>query len=87
MRSLQLGVETYFLEHIGQVYNKYTFDEHGLKLDIRKIDRKYWALIKSICRLKVYKCLNMLQTSGNTHKKKTLGIKLCLRICPCITLK
>jgi hypothetical protein len=29
MSSLQLGVETCFLEHIGLVYNKYTFDQHG----------------------------------------------------------
>jgi hypothetical protein len=26
VRFLQLGAKTYFLEHIGLVYNKYTFD-------------------------------------------------------------
>jgi hypothetical protein len=30
VRSLQLGVKTCFLEHIGLVYNNYTFDQHGL---------------------------------------------------------
>jgi hypothetical protein len=30
MKSLQLGIKTCFLEHIGLVYNKYIFDQHGL---------------------------------------------------------
>lgn len=38
------------LEHVGMVYNKYTHDEHGLKLeDVRRIDRQNWALAQRLC--------------------------------------
>ncbi len=41
VRSLQLVVKTCFLEHIGLVYNKYTFDQHGLRLqDIQKTNKQ-----------------------------------------------
>jgi hypothetical protein len=32
------------LEHIGLVYNKFNFDEHGLKLeDVKCQDRQNWG--------------------------------------------
>jgi hypothetical protein len=61
MRSLQLGAKTCFDEHIGLVYNKYTFDQHGLRLeDIQRTNRQKWAYIQRIYQLKVHNCLKML---------------------------
>jgi multidrug efflux pump subunit AcrB len=56
------------------MYNKYTFDQHNLKLeDTQKTQR--------ICQRKVQKCLNMLQINGNIHQERNLGIELYLAIC------
>jgi hypothetical protein len=82
MRSLQLGANTCFLERIGLVYNKYTFDQHGLQLgDIQRIDKHNWASSQKICRLKFYNYLKLLQSCGDTHQEKTLGTELYLKIC------
>ena len=41
VRVLQLGGDICCLEHIGLVYNRFTFDEHGLKLeDVKRQDRQ-----------------------------------------------
>lgn len=41
VKSSQLGVDFFFLEHIGQMYNKYTFDQHGLNLgDIQRTNKQ-----------------------------------------------
>jgi len=70
VRSLQLVVKTCFLEHIGLVYNKYTFDQHGLRLqDIQKTNKQNWASTQKICQLKVHNYLKMLQSCGDTHTK------------------
>ncbi len=82
VKSLQLGVEICFLEHIGQMYNKHTFDQHGLKLgDIQRTNKQNWASIQRICQRKVQNCLNMLQTNGNSHHESILGTKFYLKIC------
>lgn len=82
MKSSQLGVDIFFLEHIGQMYNKYTFDQHGLNLgDIQRTNKQNWASIQKICQRKVQNCLNMLQTNGDTHHESILGTKLYLKIC------
>jgi hypothetical protein len=40
VRVLQLGGIVCCLEHVGQMYNKFTFDEHGLWLeDVNRKDR------------------------------------------------
>jgi hypothetical protein len=37
VRVLQLGGDMCYLEHIGLIYNRFTFDEYGLKLkDVKK---------------------------------------------------
>ncbi len=78
----QLGVEICFLEHIGQIYNKYIFDQHGLKLgDRQRTNKQNWASIQKICQRKVQNCLNMLQTNGDIHHESMLGTKLYLEIC------
>ena len=39
MKSLQLGAYICLLEDIGQVYNKFTYDNHGLRLeDVQRTD-------------------------------------------------
>jgi hypothetical protein len=41
VRVLQLGGEVCCLEQVGQVYNKFSFDQHGLWLeDISRTDRQ-----------------------------------------------
>ena len=56
--SLHLGPHTCFLEHIGLVYNRYTFDKYGLKQeDIHKVDCQNWASAQRLYQLKVRLCL------------------------------
>ena len=39
VKTLQLGEDGVFHTHLGIIYNKYTFDEHGLKLeDVQRKD-------------------------------------------------
>jgi phage protein U len=43
------------------MYNKYTFDHHGLKLkEIQRTNGQNWALVQRIFQRKVQKCFNML---------------------------
>ena len=39
VKVLQLGVDLLALEHVGLVYNKFTFDDHGLLAeDVQRSD-------------------------------------------------
>jgi hypothetical protein len=50
VRILQLGGDMCCLEHIGLVYNRFTFDKHGLKLeDIQRTDMQNWASAQRLC--------------------------------------
>jgi len=41
VKTLQLGEDGAFHSHLGMIYNKYTFDEHGVKLeDVKRKDRQ-----------------------------------------------
>jgi hypothetical protein len=71
---LQLGSDVCFLEHIEQVYQNFTFDEHGLKLkDIQHRDCQNWASAQWICALKARNCLRELKAIRDTHWERTLG--------------
>jgi hypothetical protein len=44
VKTMQLGEDVCCLEHIGHVYNKFTFNQHGLRLeDVKRTDRQNWA--------------------------------------------
>ena len=44
VKTLQLDEDGAFHTHLRMLYNKYTFDEHGLKLeDVQRKDRQNWA--------------------------------------------
>jgi hypothetical protein len=42
--TLQLGGDIAMLEHLDLVYNKYSVDEHGIKLeDVNRTNRQNWG--------------------------------------------
>ena len=44
MRTLQLGSDVVTLTHLGLVYNKFSCDQHGLKLeDTNRKDQQNWV--------------------------------------------
>ena len=50
VKTLQLGEDGAFHSHLGMIYNKYTLDEHGLKLeDVKRKDRQNWASAQRMC--------------------------------------
>lgn len=63
------------------MYNKYTYDQHGLKLeDVQRTDRQNWASAQRICQRKLRQCLHDLKTSVNVHSERTLGTEMYLEI-------
>jgi hypothetical protein len=82
VRVLQLGGDICCLEHLGMVYNKFSYDEHGLRLeDIQRMDRQNWAFAQRICQQKVQNCLCQLRISSGHHGERTLGSETYLGIC------
>ena len=82
VRVLQLGTDVALLTHLGQVFNKFTIDEHGLKLeDVNRTDRQNWASAQRLCQSKARCCLQKLRTSNEVHKERTLGTEMYLNIC------
>ena len=82
VRSLQLEPHMCFLEYIGLVYNKYTFDKHGLRQeDIHRVDCQNWTSAQYLCQVKVRQCLADLHCSGDTHQEWILRTEMYLQIC------
>lgn len=70
------------LEHVGQVYNKYNVDKHGLKLiDIERTNRQNWASSQRNCQQSVRNCLNDLCLVKDVHQERKLGTMYYLEIC------
>ena len=64
------------------VYNKFNYDQHGLKLeDINRKDRQNWASAQRICQKKTRDCLAELRMSKEVHQERTLGTELYLEVC------
>ena len=81
VKSLQLGADICLLEHIGQVYNKFTYDDHGLRLeDVQRTDRQNWRSAQRLCSLKVRDSLKRLQSDRDAHQERTLGTQMYLQI-------
>lgn len=71
-----------FLEHIGEAYNKYVYDQHGLHMeDIQRTDHHNWAFAQCICHRKVQNYLKQLCWSFDTHCEHTIGTKVYLQVC------
>jgi hypothetical protein len=82
VRVLQLGGDICCLEHLGMVYNKFSYDEHGQRLeDIQRTDKQNWASAQRICQQKVRNCLRQLRISSGHHGERTLGSETYLGIC------
>ena len=82
VKLLQPRSNTVYFEYIGQVYNKYTFDKHGLKLeDITRANWQNWKSIQFLYQKKVQSCLRELRTAEDTYWKRNLGTKAYLGIC------
>ena len=82
VRILQFGCDIAILEHVGMVYNKFTQDKHGLKLEYTtRKDRQNWALAQRLCQSKVRQCLADLCSSPEVHRERTLGTEKYLEIC------
>jgi hypothetical protein len=81
VRVLHLWSDVCCLEHIGQVYQKFSFDDHGLKLeDIQRIDRQNWASAQRICVQKARNFLRELRAVRDNHRKRKLGTETYLQI-------
>ena len=82
VKNLQLGADVCFLDHLGQVYQKFAIDQHGLrKEDVQRTDRQNWASAQCICAKKARACLHDLRTSRDAHQERTLGTEMYLSIC------
>jgi hypothetical protein len=54
VQTLQLVGDMVVSGHLGLVYQKYTTDEHGMKLEeVTQDDRQNWALAQCMCQVKV----------------------------------
>ena len=52
------------------MYNRYTFDEHGLKLeDITRVDWQNWKSTQRLYQKKVQSCLRELRLAKDTHQE------------------
>lgn len=82
VKTTQLGEDVCCLEHIGQVYNKFMFDQHGLRLeDVKRTDCQNWNSAQRLCGAKAKACLWELKVAIDTHKERTLGLKMHLQVC------
>jgi hypothetical protein len=79
---LQLEGDVCCLEHVGQMYNKFSFDEHGLRLeDVNRTDMQNWAIAQRICAAKTRSYLRELRVSRQLNQERTLDTEMYLQIC------
>jgi hypothetical protein len=82
VKTLQLGRDNCYLEHLRMVYNRFTYDQHGLKQeDIKFTDKQNWASAQRICQVKERKYLQQLKLAPDVHQEKTLANEMYLEIC------
>ena len=77
---LQLGGDICALEHLGLIYTKYTYDQHGLSL------RMYKHLIVKIGLgdiefVNMRLILALYLVVPKVHQERTLGTEMYLQIC------
>ena len=82
VRTLRLGGDLALHQHICQVFNRFTVDEHGLlQEDFDRKDRQNWASAQRLCSQKVRDCLRNLRLTKDVHRERTLGTEVYLEIC------
>jgi hypothetical protein len=82
VKTMQLGEGVCCLEHIGQVFNKFTFDQHSLRLeDVKTTDCQNWTSAQRLCGTKARACLRELRVATDTHRERNLGTEMYLQIC------
>lgn len=82
VRTLRLGGDLALHQHICQVFNRYTFDEHGLlQEDYERNDRQNWASAQRLCSTKVRDCLRRLRSAEDVHMERTVATEMYLEIC------
>ena len=82
VQTPQLGCHVVTLIHLGLIYNKFSYDQHGLKLeDTNRKDRQNWASAQRICQRQVRECLLKLRILKEVHQGRTLGTESYLEIC------
>lgn len=70
VKTLQLGRDMAISGHLGLVYQKYTTDEHGMKLEyVTKDGMQNWASAQYICQTKFRDFLRHLHTIPNVHEE------------------
>ena len=79
---LQLGGDICALEHLGLIYTKYTYDQHGLKLeDVQRSNCQNRASAQRIFQQKMRTTLALLQVALEVHQECTFGTEMYLQIC------
>jgi hypothetical protein len=59
------------------VYQRFTYDEHGLTLvDIQRSDRENWAFAQRLCAAKMWQCLWKLRLAEDVHRERTFGTEM-----------
>lgn len=82
MKFLQLGPYVCCHEHIRQVYNKFKYDDHDLRVeDASRDDQQNWASAQRMYAAKCRSSLRQLSLLDDGHNKRTLGTKLYLEMC------
>ena len=82
VRTPQLGSDVVTLTHLGLVYNKFSCDQHGLKLeDTNRKDRQNWVSMQRICQKRTRHCLAELHMSRDVHQERALGTEMYLEVC------
>ena len=67
---------------MGLIYNKSSYDKHGLKLeDTNRKDRQNWASAQRICQRKTPECLAQVRMAKEVYQERILGIEFYLEVC------
>jgi hypothetical protein len=81
-RRLQLGGDLCLHQHIELVFEKFQFEDHGLKLeDVHRKDRHNWAATQRLCQSKVRACLARMRSVDYPRRERTIGPEYYLEIC------
>lgn len=64
------------------VYNRFSYDQHGLKQeDVKRSDCQNWGFAQRLCQEKVRTCLQEMWSEGSVHQERTLGTEKYLETC------
>lgn len=82
IRTLVLGGDLCFIEHIQFVYNSFRVDEHKLKHeDVDRTDKQNSGSAKWCCQEKVRQCLTKMYRGDGVPYERVQGTEMYLGIC------